>query len=340
MDTEFHYWMTGLIAKRAGFHDEEAKIIAYASEYVDENDVCLRVQDRTGKRPDYFNFISQTMNITKPKTTLMRIYPIFHFIPGEPDAESARRRDGCMHLLNTTPDSGNANELLQAAFHAHEDTRLYRIGIASHAYVDTWAHQNFVGWNDHFNNIGMDPKPNVGHADAEHHPDWVAHIWIDERLVEADVSNKLRFLAAAKRLYQHYCHWLGITRGEDRSGQWDELAEELSLLMGRTYTGGIPRYRDDRIEGYRARLPDWDDFDPRLWFDDAVETEIHGLKDPTSGLAAELILMRDEYFWRNSDQHEATHWYRFQEAVKEHERTAIELLTPTFHKMGIDLRVV
>ena len=92
MDFEFHYYITGLIAQRAGFSEDDAKIITYASQFVDDNDVVLNVTDRkTGKA--YSNYISQTMDILKPKKTLMRIYPIFHFVPGDPMTESARRGD-------------------------------------------------------------------------------------------------------------------------------------------------------------------------------------------------------------------------------------------------------
>lgn len=206
MNTEFHYWLTGLIAKRAGFSDDEAATIAYASEYVDENDVSFRIKNSSGG--EYSNYISQTMNILKPKNKLLRIYPVFHFIPGEPNARSARRNDGKMHLLNTTPNSENANEIIEDAFKSHRDTRLYRIGIASHSYVDTWAHQNFVGWYDYFNNIGLDIKPDIGHADGEHHPDWISHRWIDNRLVESEVNNRSRFLAASEALFLKYCEYI------------------------------------------------------------------------------------------------------------------------------------
>ena len=136
MDTEFHYYMTGIIAKAAGFSDEEAKTIATASEYVDENDVCLKIEDKSGGEV-YENYISQTMNILKPKRKLMRIYPVFHFVPGDPMDEKAFRCDGKMHLLNTTPDNEIANKLFDLSFKAPDDTKLYRIGIATHAYADT-----------------------------------------------------------------------------------------------------------------------------------------------------------------------------------------------------------
>jgi hypothetical protein len=80
--------MIGIIAHTAGFSKDEAKTIATAAEYPDENDEILKVKDRrSGQVYEYY--ISQTMNILKPKQRLMRIYPIIHFIPGEPDADSA-----------------------------------------------------------------------------------------------------------------------------------------------------------------------------------------------------------------------------------------------------------
>ena len=124
MDIEFHYYITGIVARAAGFTEEEAKKIAWASQFVDENDVSLTIEDRMNGST-FTNYISQTMNILKPKRKLMRIYPIFHFVPGDPIADSARRQDGKMHLLITTPKNAIAQDLMDAAFKASEETRLY-----------------------------------------------------------------------------------------------------------------------------------------------------------------------------------------------------------------------
>ena len=338
MDTEFHYWTTGLIAHRAGFSKKESALIAYASEYVDENDVSFQIKNKQ-KGGLYSNHISQTMNILKPKTELMRIYPVFHFIPGEPDASTARRRDGKMHLLNTTPNSENANEIIDAAFKTPEDTRLYRIGIASHSYVDTWAHQNFVGWYDYFNNIGLDIKPDIGHADAEHHPDWMGHVWVDNRLVDGDVNNKLRFLSASKELFHKYCDYIKKQKNEDNCAEWEKLEKELIGMMGPTFTGDWNRYKDKRIESYKNTLDWFPDFDDRKWFDAAIKTKIHGIKDSHGGIKAKFTVFTDEYYWHDELNKEKSDWFRFQEAVKEHEKFALKLLSPTFKKMGIDLSV-
>ena len=338
MDTEFHYWITGLIAHRAGFSKKESALIAYSSEYVDENDVSFQIKNKH-KGGSYSNHISQTMNILKPKSELMRIYPVFHFIPGEPNASFARRRDGKMHLLNTTPNSENANEIIDAAFKAPEDTRLYRIGIATHSYVDTWAHQNFVGWYDYFNNIGLDIKPDIGHADAEHHPDWVGHVWVDNRLVDGDVNNKLRFLSASRELFHKYCYYIKTEKNKDNCAEWEKLEKELIDLMSPTFTGNCNRYKDKRVESYKKILDWFPDFDDRKWFDAAIKTKVRGVKDSHEGIKAKFTVFEDEYYWHDELNKEETDWFRFQETVKDHEKFALKLLAPTFKGMGIDLSV-
>ena len=165
MDIEFHYYMTYLIAAKAGLEPGDALTLAYSSQYVDDNDMIFEIDN--GKASYFQNYISQTMNILKPKQSLMRVYPIFHFIPGDPQAKTAFRKDGCMHWLNTTPDSGNANAMLDLAL---ETGNIHRIGIAAHGFVDTWAHQNFIGYYADFNGLAeplASVLPNIGHADAQ-----------------------------------------------------------------------------------------------------------------------------------------------------------------------------
>jgi len=135
--------MTYLITVRAGFRPAEAEIVAYSSQYIDDNDLIYNISQYNNFY--YSNYISQTKNITKPKRNLFRIYPIFHFIPGEPLADSARRRDGKLHLLNTTPDSKHARDVLRLGL---KSDNLYKIGLAVHSFADSFAHQNFVGYYD------------------------------------------------------------------------------------------------------------------------------------------------------------------------------------------------
>lgn len=194
MNNEFHYWITGIIADHAGFDQADTRIIAYSSQFVDDNDDDISVFDAEfDVSPSYNNHISQTMNFLLPRKDLMEIYPIFHFIPGD-QGNASRRKDGKVHLLNTTPDSSYANQIIQAAlqnaatkYKNNDKSGLYRLGIATHSFVDTWAHQNFTGSYDTFNDMGHAITPDVGHADALHHPDWVGHRWSDDRLTNPNV---------------------------------------------------------------------------------------------------------------------------------------------------------
>ena len=338
MDIEFHYWITGIIAHVAGFTEDEAKIIAYSSQFVDENDVSLTVKDRSSGK-EYINFISQTMNILKPKPELMRIYPIFHFVPGDPAAHSARRRDGKMHLFNTTQYNEFANELLLAAFKSEEKFRLYRIGVATHAFADTWAHQNFTGWHDSFNVLGANLIPNIGHADALHHPDWVGHRWIDHRLVDGDINNNHRFLSAAETLFRQYSDYLSSEGryGEGERPRWDVVQQKLVEAMG-PVCGGDENYgQKERVARYRKLAPWLSEFDEMDWFNEAIETDVRGFQDAHDGLRSHLTIFKDEHYWREGVDQKTTHWRNFQTSVKQHEQFALGLLSPHFEQIGIDL---
>lgn len=333
MEVEFHYYITGIIAHRAGFTEEEASIIAYSSQFVDDNDIILNVKDRmTGEVSS--NYISQTMDILKPKMELMRIYPVFHYVPGDPIAVSTRRKDGKMHILNTTPDNDIANNMLSSAFRSSPDVRLYRIGIATHAYVDTWAHQNFAGFKDSFNGNVFNPIPNIGHAEAKHHPDWVGHSWEDDRLVEGKVDNNLRFVSAAKRLFEKYVEYLGS------DASWLELENELLIALGRCKRGHQCYGREGRLERYN-QIAEWlPQYDEDIWFNEAIEQRVRLFEDPHEGILSKFTLFKDEYFWKEDVEKEDTHWFRFQVAVKEHQAFALDPINDKCETMGCDIRML
>ena len=108
--------------------------------------------------------------------------------------------------------------------------------------------------------------------------------------------------------------------------------------MGPTYTGNKSKYKKQRLEKYKKQLGAFlEEFNERKWFDGAIKTKVRGIKDSHEGLKEKLTIFEDEYFWHDDENKEQTDWFRFQEAVKEHQRSAIKLLSPTFKKMGVDL---
>ncbi|MCG8358930.1 MAG: hypothetical protein MI920_25470 [Kiloniellales bacterium] len=340
MDIEFHYYMTYLIAAKGGLGVDDAKIVAYASQYIDDNDIIFEVDK--GKASAYRNYISQTMNILKPKAKLLRIYPIFHFIPGDPMARTAWRKDGKLHWLNTTPNSQNANRVMDRALASGD---LYRIGVACHGYVDTWAHQNFIGYYDEYNAMAgtlSQVTPNIGHADAQHNPDWPALVWRDERLLEERVDNKTRFIEAAVHLLAKLMRYTDPQATdqavETRSG---ELATDLDRAIGERDQAND--YVAERIARYRqlsaqAAYGDTEIevYDEDKWLEEAINERVRGLRDKSDSMLTRWDPLTDVYTWKDPDNHRNSHWYRFQEAVKAHQDETWAILEETTFR-GLEL---
>jgi hypothetical protein len=333
MDIEFHYYMMYLIAAKAGFGVKDAYTIAYASQYVDDNDLKLEIdKDRS---TGYRNYISQTMNILKPKAKLFRIYPLFHFVPGDPVSKTAFRKDGKMHWLNTTPDSQNANAIMDAAARTKNP---HRIGVAGHSFADTWAHQNFVGYYDGFNSMGSPLDkiiPNIGHADAQHNPDWPALVWRDHRLLAERRENKTIFLDAAAKIFRKLAK---ITFPKARPAGIREKGKELladleEAIGGRDQTNAG---KAERIGRYRALSvspayggTEMPVYDSDAWIDGALKEDVRGLRDRSDFTLARWDPLCDVYSWKNRRSYRQTDWYRFQEAVKRHQNSAWEILSRT-----------
>ncbi len=333
MDTEFHYYMMYLVAAKAGFGAGEAGKIAYASQYVDDNSLILEIDKDQASA--YRNYISQTMNILKPKSTLFRIYPLFHFIPGDPVSTTAFRKDGKMHWLNTTPRSENARKIMDAACATGD---LYRLGVACHSYADTWAHQNFVGYCDGFNALASPLShvvPNIGHADAQHNPDWPALVWRDTRLLEERRDNKALFLEAAQHLLHRLAKFAdpALTDrglGEKTAALLDDLAAAIGERDQKNayVEERIARYRELSCQsGYGAtELPVYDD---DQWLAEALHEEVRGLRDQDDDTLSRWDPLTDVYTWANREEYQQTDWYRFQEAVKDHQNTAWDIVSAT-----------
>ncbi len=344
MDIEFHYYMTYLIAAKAGYSASESTTIAHAAQSVDDNHIPIRLVDEGGI--SYENSISQTMDILRPHEDSL-IYPIFHFIPGDPKAPSARRKDGVQHQMVTTPNSALANQMLDAALRSKD---LYRIGVSAHGFVDTWAHQNFVGARDPFNEFATSfwarveqEMMAVGHAHAKHNPDWPALVWEDTRLVESTVDNRARFLEAAgcllKKILGHTKPGLTLDQiNQEVASLRVDLDADIGPGDNENVRSGI------RIENFTKRGQQKEyggqDIPPYVtgtWFAEAIQESRDGVlnnmkfhfKLPEVANLADLAAFatdvysdgnRQKLTWRNPnpDQYTMTNWYRFQQAVKSH----------------------
>ncbi len=258
MNREFHYYAVHFLASRAGYAEDEARTIATSSQYVDDAIVAREIDPG---RDAYRTTVTQNY-LFWDRDTSTSVYLPFHFIPGEKARAAAERRDGMANPFVVTADSPNARSLLEDALRSAD---LFRIGIALHAYADTWAHQHFTGRLEDAN--AFDPAsllPAAGHLQALRAPDQAVGRWRDDRLRDelAEVDNRERFLAAARMVYRY----LRTSRRESFSDE-DFVRAELEDIWRRDSTTMESRIADFRI------LLGIEAYDRRSWDEEAGTVE-------------------------------------------------------------------
>lgn len=200
MNIEFHYYTIRHLARCAGFSEAESAEIAISSQLVDE---CLAPWEIVDARGEVEARTEVTQNyLFWDERVAEGIYRPFHFIPGDRDIASARRADGAASRGAVTADSPLAREVLIAALRTRN---LMRIGIALHAYADSWAHQGFSADIEPQNALDpASPLPAVGHLQAFGAPDDPRRRWTDPRLAagEREADNAARFAVAAGKIYR------------------------------------------------------------------------------------------------------------------------------------------
>ncbi|MCF8000618.1 MAG: hypothetical protein K9K76_01990 [Halanaerobiales bacterium] len=324
MDIEFHYDITYLIALKAEFSKSEAKIIATSSQLVDDNTEKNYIENDEGDI--YKTYISQTANILKPSDELFRIYPSFHFVPGNPMAPTAKRKDGTFHLLNTTPGNKNVRSLMDYAL---KSNNLYSLGIAAHAYSDSWSHQNFVGYYTNFNSLkGVLEKsvPNIGHADASHKPDQISLVWEDKRLISENtkIDNNKRFLKAAHGLLNYFSEYNKISM-KNRNIFLKQI-ERIFSIEGNSYFSKRKRkkeYNKLSIDLSGDIIPKYKKY---KWFNDSVRNETNN-----SVFLPNLNFNNIKYIWRNQNYQDSP-YFKFCEAIKSHQKETKNLFKSDVYK--------
>ncbi|MBL0319561.1 MAG: hypothetical protein IPP74_09810 [Alphaproteobacteria bacterium] len=327
MDIEFHYYLTYLIAVRAGFSTDIANIIAYTNQYVDDNIESFKIDE--DKPSNYSNIVTQTMNILKPKRQLGKIYPLFHFVPGVV-RDASLRNDGKINPLLTTANSPLVNEIMDWALSTDNP---FCIGMACHAYADSWAHQNFSGFFDRINGISGFPQalvPDIGHADAGHVPDQIAHVWKDTRLKAeyAVINNNIRFMDAAKHLFYKFKEYnVPQSSQDDLEYEGRSLIAELLNAIGPRDEGN--QLQQVRIAAYQTLglNPEFGSitiptYDKNAWFKEAVKLKYVVIPGRDQAQGAQHMT----YEWKDRTGYTHSHWYQFQEAAKLYQKNAWDII--------------
>jgi hypothetical protein len=220
MRIDFHFYTIYVLARAAGFSPDDAHVVAYSSQYTDdevsENDIWFEGGD-----------------IFKPHITAHRIYDPhavtteiakavwmpYHFVPGNTGTGDER--------LITRTNGPVIKEIINEFLNTDFDIILYGLhllGIILHAYADTFSHQDFVGIRNEMNRVD-DLKisgeevpeflayrmlPTLGHAQVGSTPDEPYREWEYWNYSgEHEIHNHQRALDAAQFCYALLIRFLG-----------------------------------------------------------------------------------------------------------------------------------
>jgi hypothetical protein len=322
MNVEFHYYIIHFLALRAGIPENHARIIAYSSQYVDNNIVAYAIDMG---REIYHTIVTQNYgwwDDSFPKN----VYIPFHFFPGNNENLNCQRKDGKRNPLNCTPNSPGVKKLLIRAL---KTRNMYRVGIGLHTFADSWAHQNFSGTLETWNMISEDsPIPNIGHAQALKTPDDISVNWTDTRLTTSGslISNRERFLQAALKIYKYLCIF-------NHKSFYD-----TELVMQELFTRLIP---PESGKGLEERILDFiietniQEYDRKEWLRDAVYMGKDTFDEELFTGYDKLLWLRDALLYRTSlfkrnrllakNNFYQSHIYYWNEAAKFHLQAAHEI---------------
>lgn len=155
MQIDGHHALTYLAARFGGLTPEQAEVVAYAAQYVDEatNDtpVCFdngAMYQRIAsahKMLDYDNL---------PQLANHLSWVPFHFFPGNGEFQNRQQSMRFVHKLICAADSHSSRALLEhvRAFKG-QPYGLHWLGIALHVYADTFSHQGFAGISHEVNEV-------------------------------------------------------------------------------------------------------------------------------------------------------------------------------------------
>ena len=148
MQIDFHHTTTYVVARAAGFEHDQAQIIAYASQYVDDatSTGTVRFDNQA-----VYNRISSAHKMLDARNTEElanhQVWLAFHFLPGNGGKQAGEDPEGSfINKIVCRPNSPAAQEMVRGVILEKDRSYgLHRLGVAMHVYVDTWAHQGFAG---------------------------------------------------------------------------------------------------------------------------------------------------------------------------------------------------
>ncbi len=240
MQIDFHHATTYVVARDAGFSHENADIIAYAAQYVDDATSTGTVYFNNGAAFNRINSAHKMLDIRNTEELANHyVWMAFHFLPGNGGLPADQNPNGSfIDKIICKPNSPIAQEMVRDAILEKDRAYgLHRLGVTMHVYADTWAHQGFAGVLHEVNEVddaeetdnsgvfskGLagilrdvldDAIPPLGHGRAQIFPDMPFLKWT-------------------------YQNGMGVTINRDNTSDFLEAAEQMCIAM-RRYISGNP----------------------------------------------------------------------------------------------------
>lgn len=250
MQIDFHHAVVYILSRLAGFTHDEGVIVAYASQYVDDatnrGTIVFEDNHRYAHIASAHEIFDLDNNCNDNENG--QVWVPFHFLPGNNGAPAGEALDVRLsQRLAACPDSPVANDLWNACLAARgKPNSLHRLGITTHTYADTWAHQNFAGIRNRINratDIQHDHQEvwdsmkgriisetmMLGHSAVLEHPDMPFLEWsykdADGKTIKRNDPSE--FLVAARRIFEWFSYFRGVPNPSFTPGDEEVLQNSL-----------------------------------------------------------------------------------------------------------------
>ncbi len=169
MQIDFHHAVTYVLSRLAGFPHGEAVIIAYSAQYVDDAQNTGTIRFDNGLTYEHIassHAVVDQHNLWNHED--YQVWVPFHFLPGNNGLPAGKGQElSFEQRLLCQPNSYVATDMCRAAFETKgQPNSLHRLGITTHVFADTFAHQRFSGERHRINSSVGSPRRAVSNLEV------------------------------------------------------------------------------------------------------------------------------------------------------------------------------
>jgi hypothetical protein len=343
MQKDFHYFVVYYLSLCAGIEPDTAYKIAYSSQYVDDSTESRKMSlfNKKGDKIGYVDPVRTAHNGLESfwEDVWQKIYYPFHFVPGN-EGEDLEEK----YITRGGDENKVAREYLDRAIKTDNP---YRIGIALHAYADTFSHKNFSGrWSEVNNVKNMNvyysnlrrkklknnillwfytrflrkPIPAIGHSEALKVPDkpFYFYEYFNHKNKKVPIANEERYLGFAESVYEDF---LSRVPSGDHSTEQEQFENIKNKILFGIYKEGSLRKRSKHWKKLikeklnNKKIPKYNKY---IWRKEAFGRKVRWDKRKRSDEREISMIPKSKLLKSN--------WMNFHKAALEHRIEALRIL--------------